>query len=198
MSAAYDPHYRSLVDFAMANLLYLSMSLLLWGMEAFAFLLLATHTFFGASSGQPAVLVCLVVPSTLTNASRIPANAALANLTSYECAKGPERVWYLRGVTRDVCDLPFSTVRRAGSKHPFPVGIVTPARSPPRFRLHIHRTGLGREPAVLLLPDGRRVGCAGGGAVAAAALGAAAHRAGLDGRVCASMAQCLLAVLLTD
>ncbi len=48
-------------------------------MEAFAFIMLATHTFF-----------------------------AFANLTSYECAKGPERVWYLRG-TRD-CDLPFSQV----------------------------------------------------------------------------------------
>lgn len=104
MGTAYDPHYRSLVDFAMANLLYLSMSLLLWGMEAFAFILLATHTFFGTKP-----LRYVIRPESPSQMMSSSPQTALANLTSYECAKGPERVWYLRG-TRDTCDLPFSKV----------------------------------------------------------------------------------------
>ena len=109
MGTAYDPHYRSLVDFAMANLLYLSMSLLLWGMEAFAFILLATHTFFGTEPFDNVVMSDSPPPHSLQIKCVHPPNTALANLTSYECSKGPERVWYLRG-TRDPCDLPFSNV----------------------------------------------------------------------------------------
>ncbi len=48
------------------------------------------------------LLACLLAP--------LPAFFAVSSTTTYECGRGPERVWYLRG-TQDF-DLPFSQVGR--------------------------------------------------------------------------------------
>lgn len=150
VSAAYNPHFNSLVDFAMANLLYLAMSLLLWVRSILARLFMFLSSLDGGSGRRAgstdrphgrvahdtnrawrpspsfsspctpsSVRVCVDTntgahPFLRTNHPSLPPTnppfkKALANLTSFECAKGPERVWYLRG-TRD-CDLPFSQVR---------------------------------------------------------------------------------------
>lgn len=98
------------------------------GMELFAFILLVTHTFFGT---WPGVLVSSVRLSLgksirfnlIIHPNRKPQTTALANMTSFECAKGPERVWYLRG-TRD-CDLPFSQVGGVVRTTQFPSAALT-------------------------------------------------------------------------